>query len=247
MGTLLRHIVDDIAVDLGQIIDDKKVQKSQVAFWVILIGNRLKSQHIGKRDSGAFLSTFDEIPVQIKNVSKNPNEIKNRKFFFLPKTIYDYDKDGGIEYISYSIDCAPAGHPPAFTNVTFSRTTPGKSKRLYFSKYETPSPSNPYFYRVGDYIYLLGIECVEIKNIEVGIYATLDPVTEIDLDAPFDFPEELMIILKRQVLDLGRWALLMPNERLNDGNDDVNNQQKSIPTNKLVSVNELSEDQTTNK
>ena len=245
MGTLLRHIVDDIAVDLKQVLDDKNVQKSQIAYWVLLVGNRLKAQHIGKRDSGAFLTTFDNVPVQIKSVSKNPNEIKNRKFIILPKSIYDYDRDGGIEYISYCLDFEAPNCPPPFTNTTFTRTTPSKSRRLYFSKYETPSPSNPYFYRVHDHIYLLGIECVEIDSIEIGIYTTLDPITEIDLDAEFDFPEELLIILKRQVLDLGRFALLIPQERVNDGSDDVG--QQGVPTNKIVSVNELSEDQTTNK
>jgi len=245
MGTLLRYIVDDIAVDLKQVMDDKIVQKSQIAFWVVLVGNRLKAQHIGKRDSGAFLSTFDEVPVTVVNVSKNPNEIKNRKFFRLPKCIYDYDLDAGIEYISYSIEEEQPGCPPPFTNKTFTRTTPSKTERLYFSKYETPNPNNPYFYRVGDHIYLLGIECVDIKSIEVGLYTTLDPLTEIDLDAPFDFPEELLIILKRQVLDLGRFALLIPQERTNDGDD--GSESKAVPTNKLVSVNELTEDQTENK
>jgi len=245
MGTLLRHVVDDIAVDLKQILDDKQVQRSQIAYWVLMVGNRLKSQHIGKRDSGAFLSTFDEVPVETRNVSTNPNEIKNRKFIKLPKCIYDYNRDGGIEYISYHVEDHQPECPPPFTNVTFTRTTPSKSERLYFSEYERPSPKNPYFYRVSDYIYLLGIECVDIKSIEIGIYATLDPLTEIDLDAPFDFPEELLIILKRQVLDLGRFALLIPQERVNDGDD--GDQNTSVPTNKLVSVNELNEDQTENK
>jgi len=244
MATLLRHIVDDIAQDLNQVSDDKDVAKSQIAFWVILLGNRLKSQHIGKRDSGAFLTTFDNVPVISVGVSSE-NEIKNRKFFILPKSIYDYDKDGGIEYISYCLDVDMPGCPPPFTNVQFGRTTPSKSRRLYFSEYEKPKPSNPYFYRVHDHIYLLGIECVDIKKIEIGIYSTLDPITEIDLDAPFDFPEELLIILKRQVLDLGRWALMVPQERVNDGDD--TEKPKVVPQNKLVSVNELSEDQTQNK
>lgn len=245
MGTLLRHIVDDIAVDLKQVMDDKMVQKSQIAYWVLLVGNRLKAQHIGKRDSGAFLSTFDNIPVEVVNVSKNPNEIKNRKFFRLPKCIYDYNMDGGIEYISYCVEDEQPECPPPFTNTTFTRTTPSRSERLYYTKYETPTPFNPYFYRTGDYIYLLGIECVDIKTIEVGLYTTLDPLTEINLDDTFDFPDELLIILKRQVLDLGRFALLMPQERINDGDDNAGGQ--SVPTNKLVSVNELSEDQTENK
>jgi len=244
MATLLRHIVDDIAQDLKQISDDKDVIKSQIAFWVILIGNRLRSQHIGKRDSGAFLSTFDNIPIQTVNVSSE-NEIKNRKFFILPNSIYDYDLDGGIEYISYSIDFEAPGCPPPFTNTQFSRTSPSKSRALYFSKYEEPKPSNPYFYRVHDHIYLLGIECVDIKSVEIGLYTTLDPITRIDLDDEFDFPDELLITLKRQVLDLGRWALMMPQERVNDGSD--SNTAQGIPTNKLVSVNEMSEDQIQNK
>jgi len=245
MGTILRHIVDDIAEDLKQTLDDRTIQSSQIAYWVILIGNRLKSQHIGKRDSGAFLAVYDDVPIEVKTISKLPNEIKNRKFFRLPRTIYDYDRDGGIEYISYCLDEPQEGCPPPFTNVTFDRTTPGKSERLYYSKYEKPSPSQPYFYVVHDYVYLLGIECVEINKLEIGIYSTLDPVTEIDLDAPFDFPDELLIILKRQVLDLGRFSLLMPEDKLNDGANQI--QAGTVPPNKLVSVNELGEGQIENK
>lgn len=244
MGTILRHIIDDIAEDLKQTLDDKTIQPSQIAYWIILIGNRLKSQHIGKRDSGSFLSVYDEVPVQVKKESKLPNEIKNRKFFRLPRTIYDYDKDGGIDYISYCLDYDHEGCPPAFTNVTFDRTTPSKSERLYFSKYETPSPSKPYFYIVGDYVYLLGIECVDIKSLEIGIYSALAPITEIDIDAPFDFPDELLAILKRQVLDLGRFSLLMPEEKLNDGANQI--EGGAIPTSKISSVNDLTEDQIKN-
>jgi hypothetical protein len=60
-----------------------------------------------------------------------------------------------------------------------------------------------------------------------------------------DFPDELLIILKRQVLDLGRFTLMLPQERVNDGSDD--GARKGVPTNKLVSVNELSEDTPNNK
>ena len=41
MATLLRYIVDDIAKDLKQTFDDKIVQKSQIAYWVLMVGNRL--------------------------------------------------------------------------------------------------------------------------------------------------------------------------------------------------------------
>ena len=65
------------------------------------------------------------------------------------------------------------------------------------------------------------------------------------MDAELDFPDETLIILKRQVLDLGRFTLMLPQERVNDGADDTVN--KGVPTNKLVSVNELSEDTPNNK
>ena len=244
MATLLRYIVDDIAKDLKQTFDDKIVQKSQIAYWVLMVGNRLKSQHISKRDSGAFLSTFI-VPVEVHNSNSNPNEVKNRKHVILPKSIYDYDKDNGVEYMSYYIEEKAKGCPPPFTHKKILRTTPGDSERLYYTEYEKPSPKNPYWYRVGDHLYLLGLECVNVTQVEIGIYSALDPITEIDLDNVFDFPDELLIQLKRQVLDLGRFVLLIPQERVNDGADSTTN--KRVPTNKLVSVNELSQDAPTNK
>jgi len=63
MGTVLRYIVDDIAKDLKQVFDDKIVQQSQIAYWVLMVANRLKSQHIAKRDSGAYMHTFSRIPI----------------------------------------------------------------------------------------------------------------------------------------------------------------------------------------
>lgn len=245
--TLLRTVVDDLATDFKQVFDDKQIQKSQIAHWVIMLGNRLLSQHIAKRDSGAFLNIYVNVPIQVVNVSSNPNIIKNRKFIELPTCIFDYDKDGGIEYISYYVDDLKVGCPPPFTRQTFTRTTPSDAQRLYMSKYEEPSPINPYFYRAGQSVYLLGIECVNPKEIEIGIYSTIKPITDadIDLDAPFPFPEELLIQLKRQVLDLGRFVMVIPEERVNDGIDSENVQQ--APLSKLTSVNELSQDFPENK
>lgn len=245
-GTTLRTIVNDISKDLKQVSDDKEVLDIQIAHWVIMIANRIRSQHISKRDSGAFLSVFPNIPVQQFTVNTSPNEIKGRKYIEIPEVIYDYDKDGGIEYISYYVDGIEPGCPPPFTNQTFTRTTPSDVQRIYFSSYEKPSPKNPYFYRVGPYVYLLGVECVNVKAVEIGIYAALRPVTDptLDLDKRFDFPEETLYILKRQVLDLGRFVLMMPEDKVNDGNQQAN---QAVPTNKLTSVNELTEDTPINK
>lgn len=240
MGALLRYIVDDIAKDLKQVFDDKIVQRSQIAYWVLMVGNRLKSQHIAKRDSGMFMHTFAGIPVLTYAAVNNPDQVDGRKYFILPESIYDYTKDGGIEYISYYIKDDKPGCPPPFVRQTFTRTTPSTAQRLYYTKDETPSPKQPFFYITGEHVYLLGIECVDVEYIEIGIYNTFKPLDIINLDDPFDFPDELLIQLKRQVVDLGRFTLMMPQERINDGADVK--EGKGVPTNKIVSVNEMSED-----
>jgi hypothetical protein len=242
--TKLRTVVDDLAKDFKQVFDDKQLQRTQIAHWVIMIGNRLLSQHIGKRDSGAFLNVFTEVPVEISEKGLSKNLISGRKHIELPANIFDYTRDGGIEYIAYFIDKELPGCPPAFTNQIFTRTTPSDAQRLFYNKYEEPSAKNPYFYRVGDYIYFLGIDNVPVESVEIGIYSTLKPVTDINLDDDFDFPEELLIQLKRQVLDLGRFVMMIPEDRVNDAS---NIKESGLPTNKIVSVNEMNEDVPTNE
>jgi hypothetical protein len=238
-NTILRYVVDDIANDLKQVFADKSIEKAQIAYWVMLVANRLKSQHIEKRSSGAYVHSFTGIPVQVVTTGTNPNNIAGRKRITLPSAIYDFHNDGGIDYISYydeDAEDADCMERPEFTYVTFTRTTPKDSQRLYGDKFEKPSAKNPYFYRQGQYVYFLGIECADIETVEIGIYSTFDPLTEINLDDAFEFPEELLLILKRQVLDLGRFALRIPEDRMNDGTDSVNVQ--NVSEQKLVSVND---------
>ena len=238
MGFVIRHIVDDIAVTLKQTFDDKTVQRSQIMYWVLLIGNTLKAQHIKKRSSGAFLSTYTNIPLLTSSVSSNKNLVKNRKYFELPMTIYDFDRDRGIDYIAYESLGGP-GCPPQFTHQTFTRTTPKESERLYYSKYEAPSPKRPYFYRTGNYIYTLGLENVNITKLELGLYTALDPLLTIDIDQYYDFPDELMTTLRRNVLDLARYSWVFPQERVNDGEDVSTQTPVNAP--KMVSVTEQTE------
>ena len=240
MGTPLRHIVDDIEVDLKQNFDDQLIIKSQIAYWTIIVANRLKSQHIEKRSSGAFLTTFAEVPVMKSDVPGD-NLVRFRYYFDLPGCIYDFDNDRGIAYITYSVDPELPNDLPPITQVKFTRTTPAKLKGLYMNPYTVPDEKNPYYYRSSERIYLMGPECIDIDSVELGLYLTIPPVTKIDLDEVFDFPEELIAILKRQVLDMGRFALMIPKERINDGDDTVAPNQ--VPTNKLVSVNELKPDE----
>jgi hypothetical protein len=47
---------------------------------------------------------------------------------------------------------------------------------------------------------------------------------------------ELDHILTRQVLDLARFSLMVPGERVNDGTDTL--QSQSVPSGKIISVNQ---------
>ena len=233
---LLRNIIDDISKDLKQTFDDRTVEKTQIGYWVLLIANRLRSQHIKKMDSGMFKTTFVDVPIQIVTTSDEKNEIPNRKHIRLPQQIYDFDKDKGIIYIAYYRSKDDPQCDPRFTQVVFNRTTPEAAHRLYKNPYERPSIGSPYFYVIGDFVYFLGLECSNVKNIEICLYTTLDPITTIDIDSKFEFPEELLNVLKRQVLDLGRFALMIPEERINNGIDGRNTAQ--VPSEKLISVND---------
>lgn len=234
MADKLKIVVDEVLVTIKQTFDDKEVGRPQAAYWVIITANKLLSQHIIKRDSGAFLTTFANVPV-IKPTSTSKNIIKGRKYVELPGFIFDYDKDDGVEYMAYYAEDDECEEP--FMKRRITRTSPDKIDWLYRSENTKPSPKNPYWYRSGNILYLLGIEKVPVKEVEMGIYMTVDPLEKIDLDADFNFPQELMDVLKRQVVDLARFSFLFPSDRSNEGTDEASDpKSKSIP--KIASVNQ---------
>jgi hypothetical protein len=226
-----RFVVYEILNSLKQQYDDAEITLTQVSYWCSVVANRLLSQHIVKRDSGAFITTYYNIQVL--------TDSNKYKYFELPENIFDLDKDDGVEFLSYSsttTDCLPL-----FTAVQFTRTSQAASPRLYWTDEEKPTPSNPYFYRTLKRIYLLGIEDIAAPKLEGGFYQTI-PAYAIDLDTDFPFPDELLAIMQRSVLDLGRFILSLPSDNINDGASQEGNQK--IPSTKLISVNDNPSTQT---
>lgn len=239
MADRLRILVDETLETIKQTFDDRVVSKAQVAYWYIICANQLLGKHISKKDSGAFLSVFADVPVvNVANNSKN--FVKARKFLMLPSEIFDFDKDNGVEYMTYT---SPGGMgcPPKFEEVKFHRTTPAEAEWLVMNPHTRPSPNNPYWYRVGPNLYLLGVEKVPISTVEMGIYMTVDPVEKIDIDMPFPFPQELISVLKMNVLDMAKYDFFYPSERQNSGSDDSSEKPLQIP--KTQSVNQTPETQ----
>ena len=216
-----RETCYDIYSILRSNFDDTEITLNHIFFWVRIYGDRLRVQHDEKIDSGLTTLIFSSIPVLIDPVT-------GRKYIVIPASIYDLDGDSGIEYLSYNYQV----DMNAFTYVTFSRTEPGFAQRLYWTEEEKPSPENPYFYRAGNNIYLLGLECIDVRFLEAGLKTSV-PAT-CSLDDEFVFPPELLPILQRQILDLGRFVLQIPADRTNDSDYSLQNQQ--IPKTKIIST-----------
>lgn len=220
-----RFVANDILTTFKKTFDDKDMSLIQVIYWIQVVANKLRRIHLEKHDTGLFLSTFS--PVLIKKDSS----LKNRKYIDLPQSIIDLDNERGIKYITYNFETGCCCSGPNFAQVFFQPTTPAKSWILNFSPFSRPKPSNPYFYRVGDTvndgttstkvnrIYFLGIECVDVSDVEVGLMSGLNPVDICSLDEEVPVPDSLLQTLITEVLNLGRFAFMIPKERINEGSD----------------------------
>lgn len=241
MATKLRYIADEIELTIKQTFDDKTIPYSKIVYWIILIGNSLKAQHISKRDSGKFLSIFNNVPVKTLTPSQalNPNAIAGRKHIELPADIFDFDMDAGIHYIAYNYSEDPLCEPD-FMRQVFTRTNPAKAANLSEDPYTIPSPKNPYFYVAGNRAYFLGIERVNIKTVEIGLFLLIPQIDQVDIDAPFEFPDELLEQLKYKVINMARFDYFFPSStNANTGDDDT--MQKTVVTPKVMSVNPQNE------
>lgn len=229
--TTWREVAEDLREHLKQVYVDSKISLAQAVFWVRVVADNVRAAAVGQKSSGAFMYTF-LVPV-LKDTSKGNLSSGTRKYIELPKYIYDFDEDRGVHYVSYPD--GPGLNQPRFTDKKFTRTTIEESELLYMNRFEKPEPSNPYWYRENNYIFFLGLETYGGAYLQIGLFITFDPLKEIDIDEPMDFPSELLDLFKRELLDLGRWALLFPRELQIDGSGEA---PVGIPTNKIVSVND---------
>lgn len=214
-----RYVVYDLQKSFNASFDDADFTFNQILYWVQVVANKLRVQHNRFTNSDLFTSTFSSVPVMFDS--------KGRPYIDLPTQIMDLPNNSGIVYITYNIDtCKCSG--PVFSQIWFQPTEIGRVQHLYLDEYTTPSAKNPYFYRVGDKvdgvsvnrIYLLGLECANVEDVEIAIKSSLDPSAVCNIDDNISLPDELLSDLVNQVLQLGRYIMMMPKETLNDGQDD---------------------------
>lgn len=217
-----REVVYDILTDLKQIYDDKTITEYHVLWYVSTIGSKLIKQHLDNeytrtsRMSGRYLSIFPE--VDILTASNNSNIVKGRKYVQIPGILLDFDYDRAVNYVTYSV--LDKDKNPAFQDVTFQRTTPAIAQLLN-ATFEKPSPTNPYFYTVGDIVYFLGLETLNVEKVEMGLFLGIDPRAVASMEDDCPIPTHLLDQLKYQILNLGRFVLSVPTDKVNDGNDTI--------------------------
>src|SRR5664279_2666499 len=92
----IRFVVYSLLSDLKQVYAGADLTPFKVFYWVMTYADQLRSQHVAKDKGGAFTERF------IVDVKVDP--VSGRNYFELPKAIYDFEKDGGIDYMSYAPD-----------------------------------------------------------------------------------------------------------------------------------------------
>lgn len=215
-----RYVVYDLQKSFNATFDDADFTFNQILYWVMVVANRLRVQQTMATNSDLFTSTFNDVPVL--------TDTKGRKYIDLPVQIMDLPNNAGIVYITYNEDtCNCEG--PAFAQVWFQGVNLGSVQHLYLDEYTKPKANNPYFYRVGhkvdgagvNRLYLLGIECAPVKTVEIAVKSSLDPKLLCSIDDDIPLPDEMIQELMMQVLQLGKFIMLMPKEVVNEGEDEA--------------------------
>lgn len=214
-----RYVVYDLQKSFNSTFDDAHTTLPQILYWVTVIANKLMVQQNLATNSDLFTSVFNSVEVF--------TDENGRSYIDLPTQIMDLPNNSGIVYITYNLEtCKCEG--PAFAQKWFQGVNLGAVQHLYLDEYTKPSTDNPYFYRIAhsidgvnvNRIYLLGLECIEIEDVEIAIKSTIDPSNICDLDAEIPLPNELIQDLMTQVLQLGKFVTLMPADITNTGADE---------------------------
>lgn len=224
-----RFVAYDIEKSLKKTFDDADITLPQIVYWIQVVANQMRRDIYSVDKTDMFVSTYKPVPVL--------TDQHGNKYVDLPVQILNLSNNGGIVYMSYNEKtCCCEG--PVWAQRPFQTTNLGSAQSLYGDPYTKPSPKNPYYYRVGDKVdgvkvnrlYLLGLECTDVADLQIALLGTLDPSKVCDLDEDLNLPEEYIHELIIQVLSLGRFISMVPSENVNQGSDDSAPIQNAVPT-----------------
>lgn len=229
-GTTWSELVEDISKFLKQNYAAAEVNPSTILFWVVTGASRLRRQRFANQLArtgtieGDYLAIFDEIPIKSLNVSGQSSMLKKQKYVEFPRKIVDLDFDAGLHLLTYSDKDTNCKYGPGYTRVKFHRTTPAKAWNYYGNPHEMPSEINPYYFRDnGGLLWLLGLEDSSIEYLQAFVYLnpTYEEINDANIDTAIGLPEDLISILRADIVNMGNFALMMPRDRVNNGNADI--------------------------
>ena len=227
-----RNLIGSVQVELKKTLDDSSPSLAQIAFWCTFFINKARSMKVQQESTGRYKTIFPNVPILIPTVSTT-NLIAGRKYIILPKNILDLPNDGGIDYICYN-DFAGACLP-SFVGGMFERTTQNEAESLTYSPYTYPKPDKPYYYLISQNIcYLLGLECITVPSLEVGLITSFDPFTDCVMDENMDLDEAQVADVYNSVLSLGRFSLIVPENKTNTATDNTTSEE--APKQKITPI-----------
>lgn len=205
------YAVNDIQTVLQQTFPDAQIRPLSVLFWIRTSENIIMQRHLKVEMTGSYLVNF----YGVNGISIQTDTIK--KWITLPTGIFDLLYDKGINFISFN----ETSVVPFEKNTRFQVIDADDVSRLYMTPYNSPSSKNPFAYRVGNLIYLLGIDDENIASVALSLFSSLDARPDyVPMTNTLGINDEQYMAMKEMVLTLGRFALLVPRERIMDGGDD---------------------------
>lgn len=196
-----------LVTGLKQTFPDRDFGLFECLYHVQLAANTIINQILDKHgSSGRFMSTYTDLPVLYDNKLNLP-------YFVIPQQVYDMSMEGGLTQLWYNIVVDDTCDPPIWTQQQFQPTHFDTMHKLYLNEYTKPKSTNPYFFRVTDNIYLVGVSKIACKTVNTVVYATLDPKDVADLDQEIPLPDEYVEQLYYKVFSLGRFIANVPDER----------------------------------
>jgi hypothetical protein len=229
MATTYREVAYSVLESYKKTNDDSTVQLSQILFYIQVIVNRLRQENKKDISGSRYLTIFSSITVE--------TDSKGKKYIDLPTDIMDMDHEKGLQYITYNYETGSCCTGANFSQVQFQPTTPAESMRLMMDEYEKPSSKQPYFYRVTgangcnnvDRVYFLGLECIDVPDVELGLVCSQSSSQVCDLDDAIPLPDWLIEDLLVRLTNLGRFILIAPQERVNEGSDLTRRSINQVP------------------
>lgn len=236
----IASLTDDILIALGFSHDDALRSRIAVMRNVKMAVDKVQSQILGKAIKGGDTRSISDMlsvfTVDVTNHEALDNGDWDYHSFVLPVELYSLQRDGAISFIRYNRIDLPPNCPPQIARVRFTGTTLAALSTIYDSTYQKPSPSQPYYARNKDRVYIYGVD-PSITKLLIGLYASIPAFEDIDPDEELTLPDEYYYAVKKMILDLERWVLQIPQQRLKNDGRDLEPEQ-TVRTERPVSLND---------